>query len=353
MSRPLLERTLSRITAPDPAPARVAATRLDEKTKPRGSLGRIEALAVKLAGIFGSCDFDTRPRAVVIMAADHGVTAQAVSAYPQQVTAQMVLNFAAGGAAINVLARQMQAETVIVDMGVVGDPCWPSSVYRRAIAPGTADFTVGPAMTREHVEAAIVAGIDIARELAAGGMRVLATGDMGIGNSTAAAALTTVFTRRVPEEVTGRGTGIGDDAFARKLAAIHLALAIHAVDRLRPLDVLACLGGFEIAGLTGLILGAALERLPIVLDGFIAGAAALAAVALAPDSTHFMIAGHRSTEPGHDFALRELGLEPLLDLSLRLGEGTGAVLALPLLDAASRILSEMSTFQSAGVSGAV
>jgi len=285
------------------------------------------------------------------MAADHGVVAQGVSAYPQAVTAQMVRNFAAGGAAINVLARQMDALTVIVDIGVAGDNRWPEAVRCHALGPGTADLSLGPAMSEVDAERAVVTGISIVRELAAAGVRLVATGDMGIGNTTAAAALTAVFTGRAPEEVTGRGTGIGDAVLERKIAVIRRSLEKNRPEPRRPREALAKVGGFEIAGLVGVVLGGAIERLPVVLDGFIAGAAALAAVALAPAAREYLFAGHRSAEAGHGAALAALGLEPILDLGLRLGEGTGAVLALPILDSAGRILREMASFESAGVSG--
>jgi nicotinate-nucleotide--dimethylbenzimidazole phosphoribosyltransferase len=346
-----LENLIARIAPPSAEAAEAASRLLDRKTKPPGSLGRVEEIAIRLASIFRTTAFATSPRAVVIMAADHGVTRQGVSAYPAAVTAQMVKNFAAGGAAINVLARQMGVETEIVDMGVGGSNDWPPSVRRSAVGAGTADFTIEPAMSLVDAERAVHAGATIGGELAARGIRIVATGEMGIGNSTAAAALTAVFTGRPPREVTGRGTGIGDAALATKIAVIERALARHRPSAERPLEALALIGGFEIAGITGLILGAAAERLPIVLDGFIAGAGALAAVALADRTADYLFAGHRSAESGHRAALHHLGLEPILDLGLRLGEGTGAVLALPVLDAAARILAEMASFESAGVSG--
>jgi len=341
----------SRITAPDAEAAAAVQRLLDGKTKPPGSLGRIEEIAVRLASIYRTTRFATSPRAVVVMAADHGVVRQGVSAYPQTVTAQMVHNFAAGGAAINVLARQMQARTEIVDMGVAGTNDWPRSVRRCAVGAGTADLSSGPAMTVVEAERALLTGVAIARELAAAQMRIVATGEMGIGNTTAAAALTAVFTGSAPAAVTGRGTGIDDLALARKIAVVERALERNRPSPERPLEALAAVGGFEIAGLAGVILGCAAERVAVVLDGFIAGAAALVAVALAPAARGFLFAGHCSAEPGHRAALRALRLDPILDLGLRLGEGTGAVLAMPMLDAAARLLAEMASFESAGVSG--
>lgn len=345
-----IESLRQRIAPPDEAAAAEAARRMDGKTKPLGSLGRIETLAAWLAAVHGSVEFSTTPRAVVVMAADHGVAARGVSAYPRDVTAQMVANFARGGAAINVLARQMDVRTVIVDMGVAGRNDWPSNVHRRALAAGTEDLAERPAMSDEAVRAAIATGADVAAGLAHDGCRLVATGEMGIGNTTSAAALTAVFTGRPASAVTGRGTGLGDEALARKVAVVEAALALHRPSPADPLHALACLGGFEIAGLVGLILGAAASRLPVVLDGFIAGAAALVAVAIAPASRGYLVAGHRSAERGHRAALKTLGLEPILDLDLRLGEGTGAVLAMAVLDAAARLLREMASFESAGVS---
>ncbi len=341
----------ARIAAPDSQAAVSVARLLDQKTKPRGSLGRLEEIAARMAAINRSTTFSTSPRAVVIMAADHGVARQGVSAYPAAVTAQMVNNFSAGGAAISVLARQFAVRTVVVDMGVAGAREWPAGVRRCSIGPGTADMTVEPAMSEAQAEQAIDAGAVIVAELAAGGCRLVATGDMGIGNTTAAAALTAVFTKRLPVEVTGRGTGIDDDALSRKVAVVERALELHQPQPSRPLAALARVGGFEIAGLVGVILGGAAARLPVVLDGFIAGAAALVAVALAPAARAYLFAGHRSAEAGHRAALATLELDPILDLGLRLGEGTGAVLALPILDAAGRLLDEMASFESAGVSG--
>ncbi len=343
----------SRILDPDRGVEEETARILDGKTKPLGSLGRLETMAARLAAIHRRVDFETHPRAVVVMAADHGVARRGVSAYPPEVTPQMVMNFAHGGAAINVLARQMDARTVIVDMGVAGRNDWPPNVLRRALGPGTDDLAAGPAMSKETAEQAIEVGAAIADELVHDGCRLVATGEMGIGNTTAAAALTAVFTGLPAAEVTGRGTGLDDAALARKVEVIDGALALHRASSTEPVATLARLGGFEIAGLVGVILGAAAGGIPVVLDGFIAGAAALVAVAIAPAVRGYLFAGHRSAEAGHRRALEALGLEPILDLGLRLGEGTGAVLALPILDATPRILREMASFESAGVSGKV
>ncbi len=333
----------------DSEAAAATARRLDRLTKPQGSLGRLEGLAIQLAGMTGNpaCRFSRR--AVVVMAADHGVTEEAVSAYPAEVTAQMVANFAAGGAGINVLARQAHAQVVVVDMGVRQWAQVPGVLDRR-LGPGTKNMAVEPAMTRAQAEAAIAAGRELAAELIAGGAELLVTGEMGIGNTTAASAVTAAMTGRPAAEVTGRGTGLDDGAHAHKVRVVERALALHAPDRDDPLGVLAAVGGFELGGLAGLIIGAAERRVPVVLDGFITGSAALLATALAPDAREYLVAAHRSVEPGHAVILEALGLEPLLDLQLRLGEGTGGALALHLVDAAVAVRDEMATFDEAGVS---
>lgn len=320
---------------------------LDRKTKPRRSLGRLEELACRLAAIRHIPV--PRPRkAVVVMAGDHGVAAEGVSAYPAEVTAQMVRNFAAGGAAINVLARQARARVVVVDMGTRSDAV-PEGVLDRRLGPGTANFTHGPAMSREQAVQGLKYGIGLAERLNTDRINLLGVGDMGIGNTTAASALTVVFTGASVEQATGRGTGIDNAAHRRKMAAIERALAVNRPDSTDPVGVLAKVGGFEIAGLAGVMLGAAAKRIPVILDGFITGAAALAAVALCPRLRDYLIASHRSVEPGHEAVLRSLGLRALLDLDLRLGEGTGAVLAMHLAEAAVRILHEMADFTAAGV----
>jgi nicotinate-nucleotide--dimethylbenzimidazole phosphoribosyltransferase len=281
------------------------------------------------------------------MAADHGVADEGVSAYPAEVTGQMLLNFARGGAAINVLCRQVGARLVVVDMGTRAAVDAPGVLDRR-IGPGTRNFTAGPAMTRAQATAALEAGIAVAGELAGDGVDLIGLGDMGIGNTTAASALTCAFTGLDPQEVTGRGTGVDDAGWARKVAAIRRALAVNAPGD--PLDTAANLGGFEILGLAGVVLGAAAARLPVVVDGFITAAAALVAARLAPAAAGYLIASHRSVEVGHRALLAALGTKPLLDLELRLGEGSGAALAMPLVESAVRILHEMATFGSAGVS---
>jgi nicotinate-nucleotide--dimethylbenzimidazole phosphoribosyltransferase len=288
---------------------------------------------------------------VAVFAADHGVHAQRVTPWPQEVTAQMVANFLAGGAVVNAFAAQAGAEVVVVDVGVCADLGPVPGLLPRKIAHGTADFTAGPALTREQAQEAIMVGVEIARDLVAAGNRCLLTGDMGIANTTASAALICAFTGREPAEVTGHGTGIDSVTHARKVDVVRRGLARHQPDPADPVGVLAAFGGLEHAALAGFILGAAALRVPVILDGVIAGAAALAAVALVPDAVECCIAGHRSVEPGHAATLDHLGLRPLVDLELRLGEGTGALLALPIVQSAVRALRDVATFDAAGVTG--
>src|SRR5216683_3935215 len=343
--------------APADADAMTAAReRQDRMTKPRGSLGVLEEVSVRLAGLAGSCPAPLpEPACVAVFAADHGVHAQGVSPWPQEVTAQMVANFLAGGAVVNAFAAQAGAEVTVVDVGVAADLEPVPGLLPRKIGRGTADFTAGPAMTRDQAVAAVVTGAEIARDLVAAGNRCLVTGDMGIANTTASAALICAFTGADPAEATGRGTGIDALTYAKKIEVVCRGLARHqpnlpsSPEPADPLAVLAAFGGFEHAALAGFILGAAALRVPVVLDGVIAGAAALAAVALAPDAIAACFAGHRSAEPGHAITLSYLGLRPLVDLGLRLGEGTGAVLALPLVQSAARALRDVATFDSAGV----
>ena len=320
-------------------------------TKPAGALGRLEALGVQLAGIGGVCPPPLpRPAAVAVFAGDHGVVARGVTPWPQEVTAQMVANFCAGGAAINVLARQVGAEVVVVDVGVATDLGDLPGLRRRRVRAGTADLTAGPAMTREEAGAALDVGCQVAAELVAAGARCLVTGEMGIGNTTPSAAVIAACTGRSAAEVTGRGTGVDDETLAHKAAVVGAALDLHAdAVAAGPLATLAALGGLEIAALAGFIVGGAAAGVPVLVDGVVADAALLAAAALVPGVVDRCIAGHRSAEPGAAAALAHLGLEPLLDLGLRLGEGSGACLALPLVEAAARILGEMATFDSAGV----
>ncbi|MEY2447927.1 MAG: nicotinate-nucleotide--dimethylbenzimidazole phosphoribosyltransferase [Acidimicrobiaceae bacterium] len=334
----------------DAAAERAAAAHHDRLTKPRGALGRLEAVGIRLAAIGGAMPPPLpRPAAVAVFAGDHGVLAQGVTPWPQEVTAQMIANFVAGGAAINVFARQMGASVTVVDVGVAAELDDAPGLLRRKVRAGTADLAVGPAMTADEVDQALDIGTETAFDLVGRGARALVTGDMGIGNTTAAAAIIATMTARAAADVTGRGTGIDDATLARKVAVVDRALMRLGANRDGRV-VLAEVGGVEIAALTGFIVGGAAQRVPVIVDGVIAGAALLVAAALCPAALPFAFAGHRSTEPGATAVLEHLGLEPLLDLGLRLGEGTGACLALPVLEASARVLAEMATFDSAGVS---
>ena len=346
-----LSQILAAIVEPNQAVAAETQRVLDRKTKPRGSLGRLEFLACQIAGIRGEVRPALPKKAIVVMAGDHGVTQEGVSAYPPEVTWQMLLNFARGGAAINVLARQAAARLVVVDMGVNGPAHSIPGVLSRRIAPGTRNFTRGPAMTVEQALMALEHGITIAQELASSGVDLIGLGEMGIGNTTAATAVLAVFSGRPVAEITGRGTGIDDSAWVRKVAAIEKALQVNAASN-QPLQVLAALGGFEIAGLAGIVLGAAARKIPVLLDGFIASTAALCAARIAPRSTGYVLASHQSVEVGHKVVLEALGCKPLFEFAMRLGEGTGAALAMPMVDAALHILHEMATFESAQVTDA-
>jgi nicotinate-nucleotide--dimethylbenzimidazole phosphoribosyltransferase len=345
-----IDDTIAAIAPLDTA-AVAAATELQANlTKPRGALGVLEDVSVQLAGLAGVCPPPMpEPAVVAVFAADHGVYAQAVTPWPQEVTAQMVANFIAGGAVINALARQAGAAVVVVDVGVDADFDPAPGLLLRKIRRGTRDMTAEAAMTRDDAVAALEVGIILARDLVAAGNRCLLAGDMGIANTTASAALISAFTGSTPAEVTGRGTGISDAMFAHKVTVIESALRRHDPDPTDPIGVLAAVGGLEHAAIAGFILGGAALRTPVVLDGVIAGAAALVAAALAPHSTAAMIAGHRSAEPGAARALAHLGLRPLVDLDLRLGEGSGAALSLGLIQSAARVLREVATFDSAGV----
>jgi nicotinate-nucleotide--dimethylbenzimidazole phosphoribosyltransferase len=345
-----LTETLAAIRPLDAAAVAAARERQGRLTKPPGSLGVLEDVSVQLAGLGGECPPPLpTPAAVAIFAGDHGVHAQGVTPWPQEVTAQMVANFAAGGAVINALAAQAGAEVVVVDVGVATELGAVPGVLGRNVRHGTRDFSVEAALTRDEVGAALEIGIDVARSLVERGFRCLLTGDMGIANTTASAALIAAFTGVTPDLVTGRGTGIDDATWDRKVEVVTGGLALHQPDPADPVGVLAAFGGLEHAALAGYLLGAAAERVPVILDGVIACAAGLAARALAPDSVAAMIAGHRSAEPGASVALAALGLTPLVDLDLRLGEGSGAALALPLVQGAARVLRDVATFDSAGV----
>lgn len=345
-----LSTLLEAIAVPPVGAMSEAHRHLDALTKPPGSLGRLEQLAARLMALRGAPPAIERP-VVFTFAADHGVVAEGVSAYPASVTAQMVENFLRGGAAVNVLARQAGARVIVADFGVASPIGGGDGLVRCSLGAGTANIAREPAMTRADAERGIETGARLAEAAIADGADLLVTGEMGIGNTTAASAITAAVTGAPPKAVTGRGTGVDDAGWRRKVDVVRRALATNRPDPRDGLDVLAKVGGFEIAGLVGVILAGAARRVPVALDGFIAGAAALVAASLAPDALHAMFAAHRSAEPGHDVALGHLRLVPYLDLGLRLGEGTGAVLFIHLARAATRIYTEMATFKSAGVDG--
>ncbi|GIF53458.1 nicotinate-nucleotide-dimethylbenzimidazole phosphoribosyltransferase [Asanoa ferruginea] len=374
----LLADTVAAIRPLDAAAMAAAQARHATLTKPPGSLGSLEDLGVRLAGLAGTCPPPLpQPATVAVFAGDHGVHAQGVTPWPQEVTVQMVANFLASGAVVNAFARQAGAEVVVVDVGVAtplldsdpdglaggtagadagsageavsAQPGMQPRLVRANVRRGTADLSVQPAMTRDEAVAAIEVGIRLAGDLVDGGAGCLITGDMGIGNTTPAAALIAAFTGAAAADVTGRGTGIDDETHGHKVAVVQRALALHRPDPADPVGVLAAVGGLEHAALAGFVLGGAARRVPVILDGVIADSAALAAAALAPDAVGAMVAGHRSAEPGASVALRHLGLAPLVDLGLRLGEGTGAVLAWPIVASAVRVLHDVATFDSAGV----
>ncbi len=334
----------------DESTMQAARARQNMLTKPPASLGRLEELSIRLAGITGQAFPSMERKAVIVMAADHGVTAEGVSAYPADVTAQMVLNFLRGGAAINVLARQAGARVTVVDIGVVSEFESTPGLIRRKVMCGTRNQAQGPAMTRAEAEQALQVGIDVLEEEFAQGLDVVATGDMGIGNTTPSSAIVAAMTGLPVAQVVGRGTGINDAGLARKIQVIEKALSVNQPNPNDALDVLHKVGGLEIAGLAGVMIAAAGHRVPVLVDGFISTAAAMIAVGLSPYVREYLISAHQSVEVGHQAMLKHLDLKPLLDLNLRLGEGTGAALAFHLVEASTRILREMATFDEAGVS---
>ncbi|MFC4009196.1 nicotinate-nucleotide--dimethylbenzimidazole phosphoribosyltransferase [Nonomuraea purpurea] len=354
----MLAETLAAIRPADRRAIADARAHQDRLTKPRGSLGVLEEIAVRLAGASGACPPPMPfPAALAIFTADHGVHARGVSPWPQEVTVQMVANFLAGGAVANAFAAQVGASVTVVDVGVATDLPDAPNLVNRKIGYGTADLSKGPAMTVDQAVRALEAGITVARDLVDSGARCLITGDMGIANTTASAALISVFTGRDAAEVTGRGTGIDDETYERKVEIVREAILANGLtdgsgsppQPSEALRALAAVGGFEHAAIAGFILGGAAARVPVILDGVIAGAGALAAAALDPGAIDHCVAGHRSAEPGHAAALDHLGLRPLVDLELRLGEGTGALLAHPMVCAAVRVMHDVATFDSAGV----
>jgi nicotinate-nucleotide--dimethylbenzimidazole phosphoribosyltransferase len=344
------EMTLPPIAPLDSELLERAWAELDQKTKPPRSLGKLEALAARYVALRGARISMPWQPVMVVMAADHGVTEAGVSAYPQTVTVQMLHNFARGGAAINALCRAADAELIVVDVGTLGPT--PPGVRDQRVRAGSRNFAQHAALTVPEVERAFVVGQELASELHERGVTLVALGEMGIGNTTVATALTSVFTRRDVDDLVGRGTGIDDAGLARKRAVVRAALRLHEPDPASPWQTLACVGGLEVAALAGLCIGSAAHGLPVLLDGFITGSAALAAQAICPTVTDYLFAAHRSSEPGHDFALQKLGLDPLLSWELRLGEGSGAALCLPTFKAVIHLWHEMATFASAGVSTA-
>jgi nicotinate-nucleotide--dimethylbenzimidazole phosphoribosyltransferase len=349
----LLQNTISKIKELDGDAMQAARQRLDNLTKPVGSLGMLEDMAEKLAGIQRKARPCLGDKAVVVCAGDHGVVEEGISRFPSEVTRQMVINFLNGGAAINVLSRVAGVRVVVADIGVDGPQIDHPELINLRVKNGTDNFICGPAMSKEEAVAAVEAGITLALQQVKKGVKALATGDMGIGNTTASSAVLAAISGLEPEAITGRGTGIDDSMLAKKREIVARALNVNKPDPGDGLDVLSKVGGLEIGAMAGVILGGAASGVPVIIDGFISGAAALLAYKMAPRCREYMFASHLSQEPGHRIMLEMLGLKPVLHLEMRLGEGTGAVLALPLLDAAVRVLNEMATFEEAAVSNAV
>lgn len=347
-----LKETIESIKPLDEATMQAARERHDQLTKPQGALGRLEQLSIQIAGITGNPRPKIREKAIIVMAADHGVVSSGVSLYPQEVTKQMVFGFLAGTAGINVLARHVEARVVAVDMGVNGGFDSYDGLICEMIDFGTQDMTRGPAMNRRQALDAVKAGIRIVEAEISKGLDIVGTGDMGIGNTTASSAICAAITGAPVVKVTGRGAGLGDEQLSQKVQMIEKALLVNKPDPADAIDVLAKVGGFEVGGLAGVMLGAAANRVPVAIDGFISGAAALIAAGICPQAKNYFIAAHRSVEIGHTVLLDYLGLEPVLNLNMRLGEGTGAALAISIAEAACKILDEMITFSEAGVSGA-
>jgi nicotinate-nucleotide--dimethylbenzimidazole phosphoribosyltransferase len=345
-----VRRVVSGIKTPDSNMIKRAGERLDNLTKPQGSLGWLEDIAKSIVGMTGKENPPVKNKVVFTCAADHGVTAEGISAFPKEVTPQMVYNFLRGGAGINVLARHVGARVVVVDMGVASDLTPHKDLIVKKIGYGTKNMAIGPAMTRAEAVACIEAGFDVFMDEFAKGVDIVGTGDMGIGNTTSASAITAVFTKRPVSEVTGKGTGIDDDTFKHKIAVIEKAIAVNRPDPNDAIDVLSKVGGFEIGGLVGIILAAASKRVPVLIDGFISGAAGLVAFGIEPKVKEYMMASHSSVERGHKIILGHIGLSPILDLGLRLGEGTGAALGMGIVEASVKIMTEMASFKEANVS---
>ena len=345
-----LQHTLARIVSLDLQVQQHCQKHIDNLTKPPGSLGVLEHIASKIAGMTGEVKPKLPKKTCILMAGDHGVVAEGVSAFPQEVTPQMVQNFLTGGAAMNVLARHVGADLVVVDVGVAADLPDHPLLRKMKVAYGTANMAKGPAMTREQAVAAIEVGITIADECVAAGTGLFGTGEMGIGNTTASSAITAFYHDGNVATVCGRGTGVDNERLTHKIQVIEKAIAVNHPDHNDAIDVLAKLGGFEIAGMAGVMLAAAAHRVPVLVDGFISSAAALIAAKLHPSVNDYMLASHLSEEPGHKAALNLLHLKPFLQMNMRLGEGTGAALAMPMVEAAIKIVHEMASFTDAGVS---
>jgi nicotinate-nucleotide--dimethylbenzimidazole phosphoribosyltransferase len=345
-----LNETIDKIAQPNRKLREAAQLRLNNLTKPLGSLGRLEELAKQIVGITGKESPELKNKVIFTFASDHGVTEERVSAFPKEVTAQMVYNFLSGGAGINVLAKHVGAKVIVVDIGVAEDLKPDPKLIIRKINYGTKNMAKGAAMTREEAVKAIETGIEIFNQEIKNGIDILGTGEMGIGNTTSASAITACYTNKPVEEITGRGTGLNDLGLKNKIEIIKKSLFVNKPDSADAIDVLSKVGGFEIGGLAGIILAAASQKIPVVIDGFISAAAALVAFKIEPKVKDYMIAAHKSQEVGHKIILEYIGLKPLLDLDLRLGEGTGGALGIGLADAAIKILTQMATFKSANVS---
>ena len=345
----IVQSTIQRIKPVNSELLQQAQARLDNKTKPPGSLGRLEEFARRMAAISGTEEPDLSKKVVFTFAGDHGVVEEGVSLYPKEVTSQMVFNFLAGGAGVNVLARHSGAEVRVVDVGVDYDFGETPGMLHRKVARGTRNFTKGTAMTREETAAALQVGIDLADQCRIEGVGLVGTGEMGIGNTTPSSAIIAAISGMSVRDLTHRGTGIGDEALVNKIRVIEQGLALNKPDPHDPLDVLAKVGGFEIAAIAGLVLGCAANSIPVVIDGFISTAGALIASELHPSVRDYIFAAHRSVEIGHTFMLERIGVRPILDLDFRLGEGTGAALAMGLIEAGVKVMKEMATFEQAGV----
>ena len=349
----LIEKSIAAINPPDADVFARARQRLADQARPAGSLGMLETVSARLAAIFGTLDVHLPHKVIITCAGDHGVTEEGVSLFPQEVTPQMVFNFVGGGASINVLGKHAGARVIAADLGVNHDFDPDLPIFHKKVAKGTANFARVPAMSREQAARSIAAGIEIVNELISQGpLDMLGTGDMGIGNTTPSSAIIAAFSGIPVEKLTGRGTGIDDDTLANKIRVIERALELHRPDPADPLDVLAKVGGFEIGGLAGLVIGAAAAGRPVVCDGLIATAGALIACELAPAAKDYLFASHRSVEVGHVFMHARLGVEPLLDLKFRLGEGTGAAVAMELLEASTRVLADIKTFEEVAIADA-